>query len=164
MKNLIHVRPFLLIAFISTFTTGVLSARTQSRDAPTELRQVMAAQVAAWNRGDIDGFMAGYARSGGTEFVAGDKLTRGWQTVRDRYQKKYDNREKMGRLTFSNLKITLLSPDAALVVGRWKLARKHDQPHGIFTLLFRRTPAGWRIVHDHTSAAETPRNVEELKR
>ena len=111
----------------------------------------MTAQVAAWNRGDIDGFMEGYARSNATEFVSGDKLTRGWQTVRDRYKKKYDSREKMGKLTFSDSKITPLGPDAALVLGRWKLVRKGDKPHGIFTLLFRRTPAGWRIVHDHTS-------------
>ena len=120
-------------------------------DASAEIRAVMSAQVAAWNRGDIDGFMEGYARSGTTEFVGGGKLTRGWQTVRDRYQKKYSSREKMGRLTFSHLQITVLNSDTALVLGRWKLERKTDRPHGIFTLLFRRTPSGWRIVHDHTS-------------
>lgn len=116
-----------------------------------EIRAVMSAQVTAWNRGDVDGFMNGYARSGATEFIAGDKLTRGWQTVRDRYKKKYDSPEKMGKLTFSESKITPLGPDAALVLGRWKLVRKSDKPHGIFTLLFRRTPAGWRITYDHTS-------------
>jgi beta-aspartyl-peptidase (threonine type) len=71
--------------------------------------------------------------------------------VRDRYKKKYDSRDKMGTLTFSELKITRLSSDAALVIGRWSLARPSDKPRGRFTLLFRRTPAGWRIVHDHTS-------------
>ena len=112
---------------------------------------MLAAQVAAWNRGDLDGFMDGYARSDSTEFVSGDKLTRGWQTVRDRYRKKYNNREKMGTLTFSELKITPLSSDAAIAIGRWKLVRKNDTPSGRFTLIFRRTAAGWRIVHDHTS-------------
>ena len=24
------------------------------------------------------------------------------------------------------------------------------QPHGVFTLIFRKFPEGWRIVHDHT--------------
>jgi ketosteroid isomerase-like protein len=95
--------------------------------------------------------MEGYARSDGTEFVAGNKLTRGWQTVRDRYKRKYDSREKMGKLTFSNIQVTPIGPNAALVIGRWKLVRKADTPNGIFTLLFRRTAAGWRIVHDHTS-------------
>src|SRR5207237_7033889 len=119
-----------------------------------ELRAVMAGQVAAWNRGDIDRFMDGYARSESTEFVSGDKVTHGWRTVRDRYRKKYGSREKMGRLIFSDIKVTPLSADAAIVLGRWRLIRQSDQPHGIFTLLFRHTPAGWRIVHDHTSAAE----------
>ena len=131
------------------FTAASLSAAGSNDQA--EIRAVMAAQVVAWNRGDIDGFMNGYARAATTEFVSGDKLTRGWQTVRDRYKKKYDSREKMGTLTFSELKITPLSRDAAFVIGRWKLVRKNDKPHGRFTLLFRRTEAGWRIVHDHTS-------------
>ncbi|MEY2488942.1 MAG: hypothetical protein QOC70_884 [Verrucomicrobiota bacterium] len=146
-----------MIAFLAVFggLTGGLSAATEVRQRSSnndaEIRAVLSAQVAAWNRGDIDGFMNGYARSAATEFVSGDKLTRGWQTVRDRYKKKYDSREKMGTLTFSELKITGLGSDAAMVIGRWRLARKGDQPHGRFTLLFRRTPAGWRITHDHTS-------------
>jgi ketosteroid isomerase-like protein len=138
----------LLFALINLSGANALSATNGS---VAEIRAVMAAQVAAWNRGDIDGFMEGYARSDATEFVSGDKITRGWQTVRDRYRKKYDSHEKMGRLTFSEIKITLLSADAAIVLGRWQLVRQSDKPHGIFTLLFRRTRAGWRIVHDHTS-------------
>ena len=137
---------------------GKLSAATEMQQRSSkddrEIRAVMSAQAAAWNRGDIDGFMNGYARSDATEFIAGDKLTLGWQTVRDRYKKKYDSREKMGTLTFSELKIMLLSRDAALVIGRWRLVRKKDKPHGRFTLLFLRLPDGWRIAHDHTSAAE----------
>jgi ketosteroid isomerase-like protein len=136
---------FALIAFCNA------SALAAANSTAAEIRAVMASQVAAWNGGDIDGFMAGYARSDATEFVSGDKITRGWQTVRDRYRKKYNSREKMGRLTFSHIKVTPLSADAAIVLGRWELVRKKDKPHGIFTLLFRRTPAGWRIVHDHTS-------------
>lgn len=118
-----------------------------------QIRSVLDAQAAAWNRGDVDGYMQGYARGASTEFVSGDQLTRGWQTVRDRYAKKYDSREKMGTLSFSEVNIMPLSAETALVTGRWKLARKGDKPHGRFTLLFRRTPEGWRIVHDHTSAA-----------
>jgi beta-aspartyl-peptidase (threonine type) len=152
-------RNFFGAAFVATIAVAsslimgsahAVAAESHSKDA-AEIRAVMAAQVLAWNRGDIDGFMNGYARAETTEFVSGDKLTRGWQTVRDRYKKKYDSREKMGTLTFSELKITPLSSDAALVIGRWKLVRKTDKPQGRFTLLFRRTSAGWRIVHDHTS-------------
>jgi uncharacterized protein (TIGR02246 family) len=149
MKNPILSRQtILLFALINLVGTNAFSA---SDDNAAEIRAVMARQVAAWNRGDIDGFMDGYARSDATEFVSGDKITRGWQTVRDRYRKKYDSREKMGRLAFSQIKVTPLGADTAIVLGRWQLSRQSDKPHGIFTLLFRRTPAGWRIVHDHTS-------------
>jgi len=118
-----------------------------------DIRAVIDAQVEAWNRGDVTGFMDGYARSADIVFISGDSLTRGWQTVHDRYQKNYDSREKMGTLTFSDLETSVLSPDAAVVTGRWHLKRTSDEPHGRFTLIFRRTKAGWRIVHDHTSSA-----------
>jgi ketosteroid isomerase-like protein len=158
MKRMIP-RPFLPKVIVTVAIFGLVSAvlfgateslRPNSKDG-AEIRAVLSAQVAAWNRGDVDGFMNGYARSATTEFIAGDKITRGWKTVRDRYRKKYDSREKMGTLTFSELKVTLLSSDAALVIGRWGLVRQHDKPHGRFTLLFRRMAEGWRIVHDHTS-------------
>ena len=119
-----------------------------------EIRAVIQAQQDAWNRGDIDGFMNGYAHARSTVFVSEDTVSRGWQTVRDRYKKKYSDRAKMGRLSFSNLEITPLGNDAAVVLGRWKLERAKDRPHGRFTLIFRRINDGWRIVHDHTSAAK----------
>ena len=159
LKNMILrrllARMIATVALFGALAGGALSWAAEiprgAKSDEAEIRAVLAAQTAAWNRGDIDGFMGGYARSGATEFISGDRLTRGWQTVRDRYKKKYDSREKMGTLTFSELKITRLGSDAALVIGRWKLVRKGDKPHGRFTLLFRRTPAGWRIAHDHTS-------------
>src|SRR5262249_54105224 len=81
------------------------------------IRSVLRAQQEAWNRGDIDGFMNGYARSPSTVFVSGDEVRRGWDIVRERYRTKYSDRAKMGMLTFSELEITLLSPDAAVVLG-----------------------------------------------
>jgi uncharacterized protein (TIGR02246 family) len=137
---------------LGAFLAGTLNA--SAADSDQQIRRVLAAQRDAWNRGDIDGYMNGYARDPSTEFVSGDKLTRGWQTVRDRYQKKYDSREKMGTLTFSEINVTPLSADSALVIGRWNLARKSNNPHGRFTLVFRRSAQGWRIVHDHTSTAD----------
>jgi ketosteroid isomerase-like protein len=119
-------------------------------EANAEILAVLNAQVAAWNRGDIDGFMDGYVRSDNLEFVSGGKITRGWQTVRDRYHRKYDNAAKMGRLTFSDIKYNSLNARHVIVLGRWSLRRKHDNPHGTFDLIFRKTPAGWRIVHDQT--------------
>ena len=134
---------------------GAAGSKANGRDAKTvaAVRAVLEAQAAAWNRGDIEGFMDGYWRSTETVFVSGDTVTHGWQTVLDRYKKGYDTREKMGTLTFSELEIKPIGKDAAVVTGRWQLARAGDNPHGRFTLIFRRTAAGWRIVHDHTSAA-----------
>jgi ketosteroid isomerase-like protein len=122
-----------------------------------EIGKVIHGQQEAWNRGDIDAFMNGYARARSTVFVSEDSITRGWQTVRDRYKKKYSDRETMGTLVFSDLEITPLGNDAAVALGRWKLKRANDEPHGRFTLIFHRTFEGWRIVHDHTSAAAAPR-------
>src|SRR5918996_1271452 len=130
------------------------SVQAQAKPKPdattiAAVRTVLDAQREAWNRGDIEGYMDGYARSAEITFVSGDTITRGWQTVHDRYKKNYDSREKMGTLTFSDLKTSVLSKDAAITIGRWHLQRMADEPHGRFTLVFRRTRQGWRIVHDH---------------
>ena len=119
------------------------------------VRSVLDAQAAAWNRGDIESFMDGYAREETTTFVSADKITRGWQTVLERYRKTYDSREKMGTLEFDDLDIKPLSEFYIITTGRWRLTLSSgdETPHGRFTLIFRRTAAGWRIVHDHTSSA-----------
>jgi ketosteroid isomerase-like protein len=138
-------------------TTLALSAPAQQTEtAIAQIRSVLQAQQDAWNRGDIDGFMNGYARSPSTVFVSEDTIRRGWQTVCDRYKKKYPSRPKMGTLKFSDLEITPLSSDWAVATGRWKLKRANDQPHGRFTLILKHLSEGWRIVHDHTSAAPPP--------
>ena len=140
----------LLIALIlcSFFS---ISAAAQNSRIESDIRAVMNDQVAAWNRGDIEGFMRGYWNSDKLTFVSGANVTRGWQSTLDRYKKNYDSREKMGTLSFSDLEITVLSKDAAVVLGSWSLARKKDNPHGKFTLVFRKFKDGWRIVKDHTS-------------
>jgi ketosteroid isomerase-like protein len=139
-------------------TSATPVAKEESKgSAAAQIRAVLRAQQDAWNRGDIDGFMNGYAHSKSTIFVSEDSVQRGWETVRDRYKRKYSDRSKMGVLSFSNVEITPLGSDAAVVLGRWHLKRAQDQPHGCFTLIFRKTSDGWRIVHDHTSAAPSPK-------
>jgi len=123
----------------------------QKTNIAADIRQVMNEQVAAWNRGDIGGFMQGYWNSDKLVFVSGDNLTYGWQPTLERYKKNYDSRAKMGVLAFSDLEIEVLSKDAAKVLGSWALAREKDNPKGKFTLIFRKFKDGWRIVHDHTS-------------
>ena len=140
---------------IVVFVVAILGSTSLHADEPkSEIESVLRAQQEAWNRGDIEGFMDGYWRSDKTVFVSGDEVSRGWQKVLDRYKKKYTDRAKMGTLTFSDLEITSLSNDSAVVLGSWKLKRANDEPHGRFTLIFRYFPDGWKIVHDHTSAAD----------
>jgi uncharacterized protein (TIGR02246 family) len=141
------------ITFCILTATNVSAAPAQTPNAVAQIRAVLYAQQNAWNHGDIDGFMNGYARSPSTVFISEDIVRRGWETVRERYREKYSDRAKMGTLTFSEIEITLLSPDSAVVLGRWRLERAKDRPHGRFTLILKRLPEGWRIVHDHTSAA-----------
>lgn len=116
------------------------------------IRALLETQAAAWNKGDIEGFMAGYWKSDQTEFVGANGIVRGWQAVLDRYRRSYPDRQAMGRLTFSDLEIAVLSQDAAYIVGQYQLEREKDRPAGVFTLVARKFPEGWRIVHDHTSA------------
>jgi ketosteroid isomerase-like protein len=130
------------------------AAPEQPSNSVAEIQSILTTQQDAWNRGDIDAFMNGYARSASTVFVSEDELRRGWETVRERYRKKYSDRTTMGTLTFSEIEVTPLSADSAVVLGRWRLQRANDEPHGRFTLIFKRLPEGWRIVHDHTSAAK----------
>jgi beta-aspartyl-peptidase (threonine type) len=142
------MRLLTVLFMLSAFS---IIASAQNSGVETAIRSVMNDQVAAWNRGDIEGFMNGYWNSPNLTFISGTNVTRGWQPTLDRYKKGYDSREKMGTLTFSDLEITVLSKNAASVLGSWSLARDKDNPHGKFTLLFRKFKDGWRIVQDHTS-------------
>ena len=129
----------------------MVSAQTKDEKSKTAIRRVMDEQTAAWNRGDIDGFMQGYWNSPNLTFISGDNVTKGWQPTLERYKKSYNSREKMGVLSFTDLEITLTSKDSAVVLGRFTLVREKDKPTGMFTLNFRKFKEGWRIIIDHTS-------------
>jgi beta-aspartyl-peptidase (threonine type) len=117
------------------------------------IQRVLDDQAAAWNKGDLPGFMKGYLDSEDLSFFSGNKKTKGWKATLERYQKTYQGEGKeMGKLTFKELSIELLGDDHALVRGRYHLKLKSEEPTGIFTLILRKTPAGWRIIHDHTSS------------
>ncbi len=128
-----------------------VSLTTENR-AAKDVRAVLDTQVAAWNRGDIEAFMEGYWRSPDLTFVSGTSVTKGWDETLARYRKRYQSEgREMGTLTFEDLEIQVFSKDSAFVRGAWKLKMKDSAPGGRFTLIFRRFPEGWRIIHDHTS-------------
>ena len=130
-------------------------ADRQGDPAATEraVRNVLDAQVEAWNRGDIEGFMDGYLDSERLRFASGGRVHYGWQATLERYRNTYPDRAAMGALAFTDLDVQVLGEERALVFGRFELVREGDRPHGLFTLILERRQDGWRVVHDHTSAA-----------
>jgi beta-aspartyl-peptidase (threonine type) len=133
---------------------GGQGAAPPARPSPVEaaVRRVLREQVIAWNKGDLEGFMKGYWKSGELTFFSGKERTQGWRGTLQRYRKRYQSKgAEMGRLRFAEVEVILLGGGHALVRGRWQLERKKDRPGGLFTLLMQRRAEGWRIVHDHTS-------------
>lgn len=121
--------------------------------APSGLRQMLDDQTAAWNRGDLQGFMKGYWHSSDVTFFSGDTIIKGWESTLARYQNRYQSSGKeMGKLGFSDENIEMLGPDAAMVTARWHLEMSDGKKlEGLTTLLCKRMKGGWRIVHDHSS-------------
>ena len=124
--------------------------------ADTEaIMAVLDRQVAAWNKGDLDGFMEAYTREGGLRFTSERGVLRGWEEARERYRRDYPEASTMGQLSFEELEVTPLSADYAEVFGRYLLKWPGDTPaaSGRYTFLFKRTAAGWRILHDHSTTS-----------
>ena len=148
---------FLLV--ILAVTNDHALAQTPSFAYGNETRaieRVLHVQQEAWNRHDLEGFMAGYWNSQELTFFSAGKEQDGWQATIDRYLATYASPgHEMGKLDFSGLRIEVLGQESAFVRGAWKLTMSDGKtPHGLFTLIFRKFPDGWKIIHDHTSAAE----------
>ncbi len=149
MNRLVRNPIWVLVAVIAVSVGGW--AQTSAPEAA--IRKVMQSQVDAWNRHDLDAFMAGYWNSPELTFFSGATVTQGWQPTLDRYRKKYQSAgAEMGTLQFNDLQVEMLGPKSAFVRGKFLLTLSDGkQPHGLFTLVFRQFPEGWRIIHDHSS-------------
>ncbi len=148
---------FFSIMFIaSSSEVGAQGLPVANNGAKAEVEHVLRRQQEAWNRHDLEGFMTGYWNSPELTFFSGAKENHGWQATMDRYRATYSSPgHEMRKLEFSGLRIEMLGTDAAFVRGAWQLTMSDARtPHGLFTLIFRKFPDGWKIVHDHTSAAE----------
>lgn len=121
------------------------------RDA---VKAVLEAQASAWNKGDLEGYMRGYAQTDWIVFTSGSKIRRGWQETHDTFQKKYaQNPAAMGKLVFEILSVDPVGADGAVVLGNWILTNSPSDGRGVFSVVLERRPDGWRIIHDHTSSA-----------
>jgi len=138
-KSIAFAVLFLLVSSLSPHPTSLAPS------PGSEIRAVLDAQTAAWNRGDISSFMSGYWHSDETEFIGFGGITRGWQSVLDRYRRNYPDTKAMGQLSFANLEIHITCPDAAYIIGEFHLVREKDQPSGVFTLNF--PPLPRRLAH-----------------
>ena len=148
------MRRFLLILMMC----AAVAACAQSSDEAA-VRAMMDAQVAAWNRGDVAAFMQGYENSPETTFI-GATVRKGYEPILERYKRDYSTTAQMGTLTFSRIDVRLLpgscgAEEYAVVTGNFHLERKQQGPgtkdDGIFSLVWRKGPQGWKIVLDHTS-------------
>ena len=124
-------------------------------DPETHIRAVMDAQVEAWNRGDIESYLEGYVKSPELIFASRGVFSRGWDPLLKRYQVAYPE-GSMGTLRFDGVEVHVIDDEMAWVIGSWWLEMDGSTPHGAFTLVFKKTEEGWRIIHDHSSGVEVP--------
>jgi uncharacterized protein (TIGR02246 family) len=119
-----------------------------------EIRTLLKNSEAAWNRGDLAAFASDYEDSPETTFIGREVTRGGTQAILERYRRSYPSRDAMGTLAFSELEIRTLAPKVALATGKYELKRTPaagGDTSGRFTLIFRKSSAGWKIIHDHSS-------------
>ena len=140
---------------IATFLVGSMALAQSASPTADEaaIQKLLQTQVDAWNRHDLEAFMAGYWNSLELTFFSGANVAHGWQAALDRYRKNYQSGgREMGKLEFQDLQIEKLGPDSAFVRGKFLLTMSDGKhPHGLFTLVLKRFTEGWRIIHDHSS-------------
>ncbi len=137
MKKIVLAGLMLVMAACQSVGPARVDDVMQARESQA-IEAMLRAQDAAWNRGDIDAFMLGYLPTPDLRFASGGTVTRGWSDTNERYKKRYASRALMGTLSTTDYEIELLSPDAAVAHGRWKLTRDGDAPSGLYTLILRK--------------------------
>ena len=134
-----------LIAFLA------LAAATPQADKAAILGTILRMEQ-AWNRGDFRGYMAGF-KNPDVVFVSGGKLQQGWQGTLEHYVRDYGgSAERRGQLDFYNMKVDVLAPDAAMLIGQYRLVRGPRVTEGVNTRLFRKIHGKWLITMNHVSA------------
>ena len=123
---------------------------TQDRNARAIL-DLLETQTAAWNKGDLQGFMKGYWENDSLRFIGKSGITYGWNNTLANYKRGYPDTAAMGKLNFTILVVKKLSPRYYEVVGKWYLKRSIGDASGHYTLLLRKIKGSWVIVSDHSS-------------
>jgi hypothetical protein len=153
-----------IIFFISCLVLGLLAckenvkksepiidAAKQHKEDSLNIQELMKAQEAAWNFGNLELFMKPYWNSDSLCFIGKKGLNKGWQNTLDNYKKSYPDKDAMGRLAFDNLEFELLDDQHAFVIGRWTLYRSQDTLGGHYSLIWKKINSKWVIIADHSS-------------
>ena len=136
--------------FVGCFVILSVVPFCQTKDE-TEVRNLLAKQNAAWNRGDVDAFMVGYWENDSLMFIGKSGVTYGYKNTLANYKKNYPDTAAMGKLTFTLIQLKQLSPEYFHVTGKYYLTRTIGDASGHFTLVFRKINGKWVIVSDHSS-------------
>ena len=139
--------------FLAVTATSFATAAPR-RGEEAAIRHVVADMEAAWNRGDFRGYMAGF-KNPDVIFVSRGRFQQGWQGTLDHYVRDYGGApERRGHLHFWDVRVELLSPDAAQLISRYRLDGGDHPQEGINTRLMRKVGGHWVIALNHVSARE----------
>jgi uncharacterized protein (TIGR02246 family) len=128
----------------------LVSGACYGADTAAEIQQLLKEQDEAWNRGDLDGFIAPYDDTN-LVFVS-TVVIRSAKELKERYEKRYKTgKADFGKLSFSQLQVEELAPGLARAWGRWTVEQKDKTSSGWFTLILQKKAEKWRIIHDHSS-------------
>ena len=146
----------IVVFFCALFALVVTASASGDSGEEAAIHAVLNQQVNAWNSGNLEAFMETYWKSEDLTYFSGGTPRNGWKSTLERYIKTYQSEEsEMGYLTFRSIDVEILGPESALVKGEWFLKReKLDDIGGLFTLILKKFPDGWKIIHDHSSSSQ----------
>ena len=148
MENINLKKIFWLLSLSCLIASNAIADETS--EIKTNLNKQITQLTATWNAGDLDNFLKSYKNAETTHYITSID-TKGYNNIVAQYKKRFPTHEKMGSLSISHLEINVLSPQYAMVIGKWKVTQKNKSAGGFFSLLYKKTPHGWKIILDHTS-------------
>lgn len=147
-----NLAAFLALATLMICLSNLKVSAAESK-VPGKIQSVLDAQVVAWNRGDVSGFMEGYQRSPDLIYMGNNSVIRGWQELLDFYRRSTKpGGAEMGVLRLTEENVIMLNNDAAIVWGKFEVSTSDGKRRGgPYTLVMRKMPEGWRTIYDRTS-------------
>jgi hypothetical protein len=134
---------------IIALSTCILSY-AQNKDEQA-IRQILANQTMAWNKGDLTSFMIGYWESDSLVYIGKNGPSYGYTNTLNNYKKNYPDTSHMGKLQFQIISLKPLNADHYFVIGKWHLVRIVGDAGGYFTLVFKKINGVWKAIADHSS-------------